>query len=788
MNIEEEGEGRGRVGLGEVLEEGEEGCSQREEKKKTRLWEGNASSSSSEKKTGVLFEKLQSYRCNNEEEASGGGGLNDVDVADAALCFCLGLNEDRGLVDSFGIISDVFEDRMKDVLGGLVPERPSSLDKVDLAHDCELILEKGSVDVISTGPGMYSVVGTSNFSSVRGDIDVPCEGRWMFEVQLNTPGIMQLGWVTPLTVYTSEDGVGDSRDSYAYDGKRVRKWNVESMSYGEKWTAGDVISCGIDFENGRIEYWRNGVPMGVAYTPKVLNDMSYSPGVSVSYAEACEINFGHVPFRYPVDGFLPLLPEVELASTALSCAAYLTDCLEKLTVLGQMRGAMSPGEAAAVAASHAAEMLGLEACTARMEDAYRVNSRNTLLSTIRDQAARFLMKELAWVMRSHFVVDAVFLESFQRMLFYDQRGSPMKTFLELLADNVDDRSCKDFVHAVCASCGRRVKGNVWERSMVVGRCDAVVYTRIWLHFMLNRRFVYSWLDGKDWMEEFEDFFAVRQPTNEDLAQLVPASVEDDVECMLDKMIGFGQSDSHEDMSDAVTDVVTLLKYVEDWQGQLLGTLLELKKIEEGGDEKGLVVNEVEQVLDDASVQDYLDRFAEDQATTVSRDGWLDMVKAVMVFDGHVESTMVPPYFAQFIKYITRKNLGVNREMAPPGLSNPTVVCSLHSFVVRACRKFLRKVHLEGSSFDFPPQVFLRGIRSTVVGVLDDFDDDSLDPDARLGGGLSYLCKQSIVDVCSQTCRPLHVPALEEDERAGDWLLGPMSRPMAVFEEGMLCKE
>lgn len=781
MNIEEEEEGRGRVGLGEVLEEEEEkGCS--------RLWEGNASSSSSEKNTGVLFEKIQSYRYNNEEEASGGGGLNDVDVADAALCFCLGLNEDRGLVDSFGIISDVFEDRMKDVLGGLVPERPSSFDKVGLAHDCELILEKGSVDVISTGPGMYSVVGTSNFSSVRGGIDVPCEGRWMFEVQLNTPGIMQLGWVTPLTVYTSEDGVGDSRDSYAYDGKRVRKWNVESMSYGEKWTAGDVISCGIDFENGRIEYWRNGVPMGVAYTPKVLNDMSYSPGVSVSYAEACEINFGHVPFRYPVDGFLPLLPEVELASTALSCAAYLTDCLEKLTVLGQMRGAMSPGEAAAVAASHAAEMLGLEACTARMEDAYRVNSRNTLLSTIRDQAARYLMKELAWVMRSHFVVDAVFLESFQRMLFYDQRGSPMKTFLQLLADNVDDGLCKDFVHAVCASCGRRVKGNVWERSMVVGRCDAVVYTRIWLHFMLNRRFVYSWLDGKDWMEEFEDFFAVRQPTNEDLAQLVPASVEDDVECMLDKMIGFGQSDSHEDMSDAVTDVVTLLKYVEDWQGQLLGTLLELKKMEEGGDEKALVVNEVEQVLDGASVQDYLDRFAEDQATTVSRDGWLDMVKAVMVFDGHVESTMVPPYFAQFIKYITRKNLGVNREMAPPGLSNPTVVCSLHSFVVRACRKFLREVHLEGSSFDFPPQVFLRGIRSTVVGVLHDFDDDSLDPDARLGGGLSYLCKQSIVDVCSQTCRPLHVPALEEDVRAGDWLLGPMSRPMAVFEEGTLCKE
>lgn len=41
------------------------------------------------------------------------------------------------------------------------------------------------------------------------------KGKWMYEVQLHTRGIMQLGWTTLGARFTSEEGVGDSRDSYA---------------------------------------------------------------------------------------------------------------------------------------------------------------------------------------------------------------------------------------------------------------------------------------------------------------------------------------------------------------------------------------------------------------------------------------------------------------------------------------------------------------------------------------------------------------------------------------------
>ena len=48
----------------------------------------------------------------------------------------------------------------------------------------------------------------------------------MYEVTLGTAGIMQLGWATGGCQFSNEEGVGDSVDSYAYDGKRVQRWNI----------------------------------------------------------------------------------------------------------------------------------------------------------------------------------------------------------------------------------------------------------------------------------------------------------------------------------------------------------------------------------------------------------------------------------------------------------------------------------------------------------------------------------------------------------------------------------
>ena len=58
------------------------------------------------------------------------------------------------------------------------------------------------------------------------------QGAWMYEVTLGTAGIQQIGWATLECPFTNEEGVGDAADSYAWDGKRVQRWNVSNAQYG----------------------------------------------------------------------------------------------------------------------------------------------------------------------------------------------------------------------------------------------------------------------------------------------------------------------------------------------------------------------------------------------------------------------------------------------------------------------------------------------------------------------------------------------------------------------------
>lgn len=58
-------------------------------------------------------------------------------------------------------------------------------------------------------------------------------GKWMYEVMLWSKGVMQLGWCTINCKFTFEEGVGDTKDSYSYDGSRLRKWNIRTQKYGE---------------------------------------------------------------------------------------------------------------------------------------------------------------------------------------------------------------------------------------------------------------------------------------------------------------------------------------------------------------------------------------------------------------------------------------------------------------------------------------------------------------------------------------------------------------------------
>ncbi|XP_060185646.1 E3 ubiquitin-protein ligase RKP [Lycium barbarum] len=169
----------------------------------------------------------------------------------------------------------------------------------------------------------------SLFSSARANACV-WKGKWMYEVTLETSGIQQLGWATLSCPFTDHKGVGDADDSYAYDGKRVSKWNKEAQAYGQPWVVGDVIGCCIDCDGDELSFYRNGVSLGVAFIGirKMVPGLGYYPAISLSQGERCELNFGEIPFRYPVKGFLPILPPPTrslLATDLLNCFRRLIE-------------------------------------------------------------------------------------------------------------------------------------------------------------------------------------------------------------------------------------------------------------------------------------------------------------------------------------------------------------------------------------------------------------------------------------------------------------------------------
>ncbi|KAL6657002.1 hypothetical protein ACP70R_004782 [Stipagrostis hirtigluma subsp. patula] len=171
------------------------------------------------------------------------------------------------------------------------------------------------------------VESSAPFSSARANACV-WKGKWMYEVTLETSGVQQIGWATVSCPFTDQKGVGDADNSYAFDGRRVTKWNNDPKPYGQPWAVGDVIGCCIDLDAREISFYRNGACLGVAFAGirMVEPRKGYYAAISLSEGERCHLNFGSHPFRYPVDGFNP----IEAPPSSWMFVAYLLRCLFRL--------------------------------------------------------------------------------------------------------------------------------------------------------------------------------------------------------------------------------------------------------------------------------------------------------------------------------------------------------------------------------------------------------------------------------------------------------------------------
>ncbi|GBP36122.1 E3 ubiquitin-protein ligase RNF123 [Eumeta japonica] len=196
--------------------------------------------------------------------------------------------------------------------------------------------------LVLVGDERVSVEALSNFATIRATACV-YGGRWMYEVQLGTKGIMQIGWCTNSCAFSVDTGVGDTARSYSYDGARVRRWNVATSQYGQHWREGDVIGSCLDLDKGTMEFYRNGVSLGVAFSDVSRGPgLAYFPAASLASQEHLYANFGHVPFVFPVEGYQPLqAPPRRECARAAHLFGYLDVLLDEIARLSDLRAPVS---------------------------------------------------------------------------------------------------------------------------------------------------------------------------------------------------------------------------------------------------------------------------------------------------------------------------------------------------------------------------------------------------------------------------------------------------------------
>uniref|UniRef100_A0A8C2J510 RING-type E3 ubiquitin transferase n=1 Tax=Cyprinus carpio TaxID=7962 RepID=A0A8C2J510_CYPCA len=175
-----------------------------------------ASDADNPKVTGIVNEKLLSDYLQHVFPASSKQGPASAAYRKTLTFQDLGAHLEKLLAED-----NVTEDSRDQIEGCLGPLT------VVLDHS------SGFEGLLFVDDDLLGVIGHSNFSSIRATTCV-YKGKWVYEVLVSSQGLMQIGWCTLNCRFNQEEGVGDTPDSYAYDGNRVRKWNVTTTNYGKE--------------------------------------------------------------------------------------------------------------------------------------------------------------------------------------------------------------------------------------------------------------------------------------------------------------------------------------------------------------------------------------------------------------------------------------------------------------------------------------------------------------------------------------------------------------------------
>ncbi|KAH9394552.1 PREDICTED: RING finger and SPRY domain-containing protein 1-like [Rhagoletis zephyria] len=186
--------------------------------------------------------------------------------------------------------------------------RKLSYEKVDYSNLNAILNVKDKTEFIKlSSNGLSARCDTSTFECVRATFPVST-GCYYYEAIILTSGIMQIGWATKATNFRNDEGigVGDDRNSIAFDGCRSVIWhNTTHYKHGlSRWNTGDVVGCLLDVENRKFIFYLNGkkVEINRKIAQKLnlhFSDQPYYAAASLMSYQQVYFNFGQAPFKYP---------------------------------------------------------------------------------------------------------------------------------------------------------------------------------------------------------------------------------------------------------------------------------------------------------------------------------------------------------------------------------------------------------------------------------------------------------------------------------------------------------
>lgn len=156
---------------------------------------------------------------------------------------------------------------------------------------------------VTLSSGNLTASGITNSNSVRASIG-KTTGKWYWEIKLNTAQNAMIGVAnSSATLNASHFATANSR-YYYYDGKKY----AGATAYGASYVTGDIISVLLNLDSGSVEFWKNGVSQGVAFTDiKSMGEVfpAVSSGSSSS-SVGVTARFARGDFQYSIpDGYQP---------------------------------------------------------------------------------------------------------------------------------------------------------------------------------------------------------------------------------------------------------------------------------------------------------------------------------------------------------------------------------------------------------------------------------------------------------------------------------------------------